>query len=472
MQSERSKRAEIAFRRHHYWSVGAQAEYFRPLLSGRRDFFSAVAMNGRLKPPILEIGAEYGLNGMILEGELDLPTICLDLSSRALQASTILSRLLGYRPPSKRIAADAERLPFTAGSFNTVLLWGALHHFDDPTLVLKEIWRVLAEDGALLIAEEPIKRRLSLNLGHTIGADRMNGISKLLLKMHLLPWFMHIGGRQEIAHEVTERDLTIKELEELLAGFESRELIYFPRLTGGAPAAGPLALWLWRNLVRPQRLNESLSRWFGGMVFGWMAKPRPFRALSPNRYIVRKHPNHDRIALPGFEGALLCDGQTLREIEMAILPESTKGKSLILLDMPRLPRRIDLWAHDRSVGLVSYHVSPSPREEPLSSLACPECVVFTEYCILGTCKTECVAACPNNALAPSDPVMPVRNSCDGCGWCLHACAYGGLERPVLVDRRCPECRTLFESEGDVLELRSRKQQATLQILRLETAIPF
>lgn len=462
MQSSSSKAAEVNYRRDFFWTASENVDRIRHIMGERRSFLAAASMQNRLQPPVLEIGAEYAVNAMVMENEMAMPVAAVDLSIDALRGSTIVARLMGYQPPRLRVAADAERLPFVNQSFRTVLVWGSLHHFDDPSFMMNEIWRVLTPGGHLVFAEEPIRRRLRYPLFQTTSTDRLPWWQKLLMDLYLLPWVARVGGDEETRSGVTENEFTFAQWRHLFRRYHDQRQFFQPRLTGGALSAGPIARWLWRNLLDAGQVNESLTRWFGGHLSGWACKPRAWQITSPNHYLIRKHPAHNRITLKGFSGAFQCQGETIRaEDEVAQLPKSTIGRASILLNIPRPPWRIDLSSTNGRAGFVTYSFQEPLPPEPASSLACPECVVFTDQCVYGQCQTECVKACPKNALVPTDPVMPVRNSCDGCGLCLHACPYGGLDRPLLDEGRCPECRKVFTYEGDVLELRPQKLKERL-----------
>ncbi len=53
-----------------------------------------------------------------------------------------------------RVQARAEELPFPADTFHRALIVDALHHFQNQEAGLRDIWRVLAPGGRLII-EEP-----------------------------------------------------------------------------------------------------------------------------------------------------------------------------------------------------------------------------------------------------------------------------------------------------------------------------
>jgi ferredoxin len=336
--------------------------------------------------------------------------------------------------------------------------------------LLDEIWRVLAPGGAVIVAEEPIRRRLRIPLFRTQASDRLRGLTRWLLKLGWLPYLARIGGHDETRHGVIERDFAPMGLSRLFARYTDAAWFFTPSLTGGASALGPLARRLWRVDGADAAKMRGLASWFGGAVRGWLTKPLGVRALSPGRYLVRKDPRHDRVAVRGFSGAFLADGQTLAaDHETAELPRETLGRVHLLLDIPRPFQRIDLWSSDGGTGLAT-HFPPGEAEAPASvpDVACPDCVEFTARCIYGFCARECVAACPRDALAPTDPRLPVRASCNGCGACLRACPYGGLDRPRLGDGRCPSCRRLFSAEADVLDCRPRTLGERIDLAALET----
>lgn len=54
-------------------------------------------------------------------------------------------------------AARADALPLAAASVDVAIIFNSLHHFPDPAAALAEARRVMAEDGALYVAE-PLAR--------------------------------------------------------------------------------------------------------------------------------------------------------------------------------------------------------------------------------------------------------------------------------------------------------------------------
>jgi ubiquinone/menaquinone biosynthesis C-methylase UbiE len=74
------------------------------------------------------------------------------------------------------IQADARKVPFVSGSFETVVCYSAFPHFSNKNEALREIWRVLRKGGYLYIA-------------HTSGRSAINEIHSRIPGMQddLLP---------------------------------------------------------------------------------------------------------------------------------------------------------------------------------------------------------------------------------------------------------------------------------------------
>ena len=76
------------------------------------------------------------------------------------QAEVMLARVAPQLPNVKLVAAQAQKLPFPAESFDAVSMYALLHHLYDPLTALEEAARVLRPGGVLYTDHDP-----NLNFG-------------------------------------------------------------------------------------------------------------------------------------------------------------------------------------------------------------------------------------------------------------------------------------------------------------------
>jgi SAM-dependent methyltransferase len=76
-----------------------------------------------------------------------------DSSEYAKQAWLEDARKVGVEGAITYQPFDATALPFDDGSFDAILMMGALHHMDDPAAAVRECVRALAPGGVLCILE-------------------------------------------------------------------------------------------------------------------------------------------------------------------------------------------------------------------------------------------------------------------------------------------------------------------------------
>jgi ubiquinone/menaquinone biosynthesis C-methylase UbiE len=95
---------------------------------------------------VLDLGCGTGF--FLAELEQRRPgAVGLDISHAMLQVSE------QYVPGARLITADAEKLPFKDGCFDTVFCKGSLHHTRDHVRFLKNCRRALSQDGVLIMSE-------------------------------------------------------------------------------------------------------------------------------------------------------------------------------------------------------------------------------------------------------------------------------------------------------------------------------
>ena len=114
---------------------------------------------GNPSGPIMDLGGGSGAHSAFLAGQ-DVENIhVVDINWSALRRSSL-------HPALHRTTARAEALPFRNSVFRGVFLIDVLHHVADQASALREISRVLAAGGVILIIEyhrtNPIVRIFSL----------------------------------------------------------------------------------------------------------------------------------------------------------------------------------------------------------------------------------------------------------------------------------------------------------------------
>lgn len=168
------KRAQVAF--HNFASMGepekALAKYSAEnarraaILDANRDFVGSMT-------PFLEVGANVGHTSYLFANTFQSQGFALDISADALRFGQALPAIFGWSRRPFLVAGDALRLPFRDGSLRLVATFQTLSQFQDIQPVLAEIARVLQPGGIFYLAEEPIRRRLTLRLRRVPYVEQM-----------------------------------------------------------------------------------------------------------------------------------------------------------------------------------------------------------------------------------------------------------------------------------------------------------
>lgn len=126
----------------------------RCIAYARERFLKAIPDGGRFDR-VLEVGAGTGFFVVNLwqAGLLGDDVHVSDISAGMLQVCARNATEHGLQLQTRQ--ADAEALPYEDGRFDLVIGHAVLHHLPDPATALREMYRVLAPGGRLVIAGEP-----------------------------------------------------------------------------------------------------------------------------------------------------------------------------------------------------------------------------------------------------------------------------------------------------------------------------
>jgi len=184
-------------------------DYFKEIESVR-EVYEDIPVEGRC----LDVGGHQGRLRQFLTPEQDY-IICdpylnvfedLDKQPNLLKAYPFLLE------PANFVCCDAEFLPFCSSSFETVHMRSVIDHFLSPELALKESYRVLRNDGALIVG--------LLVHGGKLGKPDIKSLAKDFVKATLVA----TGIKRYKDHHVWHP--TFKELCNLISacGFEIEKI--------------------------------------------------------------------------------------------------------------------------------------------------------------------------------------------------------------------------------------------------------
>ncbi len=150
---------------------GSSAREIRDRYVGRLELEHLGPGAGDGPPRILEVGVGSGGNLAVLERELGrglgVELWGVDLSEGMLRACR---RRLARRRQGMRLAmADAHALPFANASFDRVFHTGAIGHYRDPGLGLREMARVARPGTPIVVVDEQLDPSRHHSLARRLG---------------------------------------------------------------------------------------------------------------------------------------------------------------------------------------------------------------------------------------------------------------------------------------------------------------
>lgn len=211
--------------------------------------------------PFLEIGAEKGQRSMLLVNEFGAVGFASDLSFESLASAKKFASLLCFKKLPTLVCCDAYCMPFANNSFPFVFSFETLHHFPNPTLIIKEIFRVLTPGGVFYFGEEPVKQTLNLNLWHR--SYHLRPFEKFLKAIGILPFVSRIG-KTETSHGILEEEFSLITWKKALSSFDKVEANVKPVFFG--PQSGLIKKGrYWQN---PKLMVQVLMFIQGGGIEG------------------------------------------------------------------------------------------------------------------------------------------------------------------------------------------------------------
>ena len=125
------------------YDTGNKGKHARSLYESVLNKLDELSFNN-----LLDVGCGTGNLLKLISTKYDVQIAGVDLTPKMLNIARIK---LGDEAELK--VADSEKLPFEDNKFDMAICTDSFHHYPHPEKVLKEIGRVLEQDGMLLIAD-------------------------------------------------------------------------------------------------------------------------------------------------------------------------------------------------------------------------------------------------------------------------------------------------------------------------------
>jgi len=217
-QSIESKKAEIEFRRKLVqqqvegkciFSDECDADGIKSTLNDRikktLEQMTSLKESGIVLSPYVEIGAERCQRSLVMENDLGATGVAVDISYDMLKSADYYKQVFNRSKIPLRICCDAYSLPFATDSIPFIFCYETLHHFPDPTQIVKEVYRVLSPGGHFFFDEEPYKKTLHINLykGKKIHSKESLRSSKI---RKILDYFFSEKNCNEVEQGIVEND--------------------------------------------------------------------------------------------------------------------------------------------------------------------------------------------------------------------------------------------------------------------------
>jgi ubiquinone/menaquinone biosynthesis C-methylase UbiE len=152
---------------------------------------------------ILEIGCGRGVALPVL-ARLCAPRRLVGIDVAPDLIALARQRMRRHGVVAELYVADARQLPFHDGEFDVVIDFGTCYHIDNPDLALREISRVLCDDG-VFIHESPLAQLIAHPFRTAFRARSWDASVTPPTERHALLWVARRKTRQRLPDSVEER---------------------------------------------------------------------------------------------------------------------------------------------------------------------------------------------------------------------------------------------------------------------------
>lgn len=236
-QSIQSQQAEIRFRKKlfqqqiegqkifddEYDSQGIE-KILRERIKDTYTHINNLQESGIKLSPYVEIGAERCQRSLIIENDMKLSGAAIDISFDMLKSANYYKDVFKMRNLPLRICCDANSLPFMTDSIPFIFCYETLHHFPDPTPIIREVYRVLAPGGCFFFKEEPYKKVLHINLYKGKSVYSKENINRSILRKMFDYFFADVTCNEESYGIIENDEISISTWKQALNVFEKKRI--------------------------------------------------------------------------------------------------------------------------------------------------------------------------------------------------------------------------------------------------------
>jgi len=273
-QSAKSQKGEIEFRkklvqqqveRKCIFDDEFDAKGIEKILSDRmQETFEQMTLlkeSGVALSPYVELGAERCQRSLVMENDLGAVGAAVDISYDVLKSCDYYKDVFNKTKVPLRICCDANNLPFMSDSIPFVFCYSTLHHFPDPTPIIKEVHRVLLPGGHFFFDDEPYKKVVHVNLYKSKKIYSEESLSKSNTRK-IFDYFLSEKTCNEVEYGIIENhEMPIHVWRQALSFFEEKDVkLQFTEYIGSA-------------LFNPKHYIKFLLAYlFGGVISGTCRK--------------------------------------------------------------------------------------------------------------------------------------------------------------------------------------------------------